>query len=384
MPKKTYPKDPVTIRFRKLAHGRQSIYLDIYQYGQRRYEFLRLYLWPARCSDRAAQQHNRLVLQQAMAIKARRTQECLLHDRPPLTRCPPDLLLTEWMKQVMQRKAREGQSPRRAETYQAALRHLTTFLAGRRIRLHEVGKPLLQGFIRYLLTAASRRGGTLSRSTAGVYFATLDSALQQAYRDGLLSENPAQRLHPDERKALCSAETRHTYLSIDEVKALQSVEHRRGQDTLAAFLFACFTGLRFSDVVTLRHSDIRAEGDRRLIVKTMVKTRQSVVIPLSASAERWLPRRNADADSPVFCLPTVQWMEICLKRMAREAGIIKNITFHTGRHTFATLQITLGSDLYTVSRLLGHRSIRSTQIYADIVLGKRVEAVSRFDDVFTP
>lgn len=382
MVKPTYPKDPVTVRFRPLARGRQSIYLDIYHNGCRRYEFLRLYLWPAQRGDQASRQHNDEVMKQAMAIKARRTQECLLRTQTAHHRKRPSLLFTDWMAGVMQTKARNGQSLKRAETFAAALRHLTTFLAGRRVRLHEVDKPLLIDFIHYLRTTTNRRGGTLNPSSAGVYFAAVVSTLQQACCDGLIDENPARRLSAEERKVLASPGPRHTHLTIDEIKALQAVGHRRGKDTLAAFLFACFTGLRFSDVATLRHTDIKTEGERRYIDKTMVKTRRHIVIPLSASAERWLPQSQDPNGGLVFCLPTFRWVEICLKRMARDAGIAKDLTFHSARHTFATLQITLGSDLYTVSRLLGHSNIRSTQIYADIVGQKKLEAVSRFDDVF--
>ena len=382
MVKPTYPKDPVTVRFRPLARGRQSIYLDIYHNGCRRYEFLRLYLWPAQRGDQASRQHNDEVMKQAMTIKARRTQECLLRTQSAHHRKCPSLLFTDWMAGVMQTKARNGQSQKRAETFAAALRHLTTFLAGRRVRLYEVDKPLLIDFIHYLRTTTNRRGGTLNPSSAGVYFAAVVSTLQQACCDGLIEENPARRLSADERKVLKGPGPRHTHLTIDEIKALQAVGHRRGKDTLAAFLFACFTGLRFSDVVTLRHTDIKPEGERRYIDKTMVKTRRHLVIPLSASAERWLPQSQGPNGGLVFRLPTFRWVEICLKRMARDAGIAKDLTFHSARHTFATLQITLGSDLYTVSRLLGHSNIRSTQIYADIVGQKKLEAVSRFDDVF--
>lgn len=382
MAKPTYPKDPVTVRFRPLARGRQSIYLDIYHNGCRRYEFLRLYLWPAQRGDQVSRQHNDEVMKQAMAIKARRTQECLLRTQSAHHRKCPSLLFTDWMAGVMQTKARNGQSLKRAETFAAALRHLTTFLAGRRVRLYEVDKPLLIDFIHYLRTTTSRRGGTLNPSSAGVYFAAVVSTLQQACCDGLIDENPARRLSAEDRKVLASPGPRHTHLTIDEIKTLQAVGHRRGKDTLAAFLFACFTGLRFSDVVTLRHTDIKPEGERRYIDKTMVKTRRHLVIPLSASAERWLPQSQGPNGGLVFRLPTFRWVEICLKRMARDAGIAKDLTFHSARHTFATLQITLGSDLYTVSRLLGHSNIRSTQIYADIVGQKKLEAVSRFDDVF--
>lgn len=384
MAKPIYPKDPVTVRFRQLTRGRQSIYLDIYHNGCRRYEFLHLYLWPAQRGDYAVRQHNEEMMKQAMAIKARRTQECLLQIKQALTRHKSGLLFTDWMACVVQTKARNGQSLKRAETYTTALCHLTAFFAGRRVKLQEVDKTLLIDFIHYLRTTANRRGGTLNPSSAGVYFAAVVSTLQQACCDGLIDENPARRLSAEERKVLKGPGPRHTHLTIEEIKALQAVDHRHGQDTLAAFLFACFTGLRFSDVVTLRHTDIKTEDERRYIVKTMVKTRRHIVIPLSACAERWLPRPPAHDDSLVFCLPTFRWVEICLKRMARDAGIVKALTFHSSRHTFATLQITLGSDLYTVSRLLGHRNIRSTQIYADIVAQKKLEAVFRFDDVFQP
>ncbi|MGN1353489.1 MAG: tyrosine-type recombinase/integrase [Alloprevotella sp.] len=382
MVKPTYPKDPVTVRFRPLTRGRQSIYLDIYHNGCRRYEFLHLYLWPVQRGDLAARQHNEQVLKQAMTIKAQRTQTFLQQHYVSLCRQSADVLLTDWMDGVMQAKARNGQSLKRAETFATALRHLTAFLAGRRVRLYEVDKPLLMDFIHYLHTTTGRRGTTLNPSSASLYFAAVVSALQQACCDGLIDENPARRLRAEERKVLKGTGPNHTYLNVDEIKALQMVSPVCGQDTLAAFLFACFTGLRFSDVATLRHSDIKTEDERRYIVKTMVKTRRHIVIPLSACAERWLPRPPAHDDSLVFCLPTFRWVEICLKRMARAAGIAKDLTFHTSRHTFATLQITLGSDLYTVSRLLGHSNIRSTQIYADIVGQKKLEAVCRFDDVF--
>lgn len=382
MAKPIYPKDPVTVRFRQLTRGRQSIYLDIYHNGCRRYEFLHLYLWPAQRGDYAVRQHNEEMMKQAMAIKARRTQECLLQIKQALTRHKSGLLFTDWMACVVQTKARNGQSLKRAETYTTALCHLTAFFAGRRVKLQEVDKTMLLDFIHYLRTTANRRGGTLNPSTVGVYFAAVVSALQQACCDGFLDENPARRLSAEERKILMSPEAHHTHLTIDEIKALQNVGLRRGKDTLAAFLFACFTGLRFSDVATLRHTDIKTEGERRYIDKTMVKTRRHIVIPLSASAERWLPQSQGPNGGLVFRLPTFRWVEICLKRMARDAGIAKDLTFHSARHTFATLQITLGSDLYTVSRLLGHSNIRSTQIYADIVEQKKLEAVSRFDDVF--
>lgn len=71
-----------------------------------------------------------------------------------------------------------------------------------------------------------------------------------------------------------------------------------------------------------------------------------------------------------------------LDTWAKEAGIQKHVTFHTARHTFATMELTMGADLYTTSKLLGHTEVRTTQIYAKIVNSKKEEAVSLLDSAF--
>lgn len=72
----------------------------------------------------------------------------------------------------------------------------------------------------------------------------------------------------------------------------------------------------------------------------------------------------------------------CLKKSAVAAGIEKNVSYHTSRHTFATLSLAAGGDLYTVGRLLGHTNIRSTQVYADVVMETKIEAVNRISEYF--
>ena len=72
----------------------------------------------------------------------------------------------------------------------------------------------------------------------------------------------------------------------------------------------------------------------------------------------------------------------CLKKMAANAGITKNVSFHTSRHTFAVLTLATGGNLYTVGKLLGHTSINSTQVYADVVMETKVEAIIRISNYF--
>ena len=107
-------------------------------------------------------------------------------------------------------------------------------------------------------------------------------------------------------------------------------------------------------------------------------------IPLNRSALHWLPEaKRMQADQKVFELTILGVCNRYLKKMAADAGITKNVSFHTSRHTFAVLTLAAGSDLYTVGKLLGHTSINSTQVYADVVMETKFEAISRISNYFS-
>ena len=120
---------------------------------------------------------------------------------------------------------------------------------------------------------------------------------------------------------------------------------------------------------------------------TMNKSEKPVHIPLGVQARRWIPGcengGKHDAGSLVFeHLPGDTRINDILKTWAADAGITKSVTYHTSRHTFATMLLTLGADLYTVSKLLGHSQIKNTQIYAEIINRRKDEAVNLIDKVF--
>lgn len=142
-----------------------------------------------------------------------------------------------------------------------------------------------------------------------------------------------------------------------------------------AFLFSCFCGLRYSDVVTLRWQNIRTASDGRLQVEIIqTKTQEPVYLPLSDNAVGELPPRGKPGDR-LFALPTRTYLGKVLKKWVAAAGIDKPVTFHVARHTYATLLLTFGADLYTVSKLLGHTDVKTTQIYAKVVDEKKRAAV---------
>lgn len=112
------------------------------------------------------------------------------------------------------------------------------------------------------------------------------------------------------------------------------------------------------------------------------KTSAPIILPLSKQAVKWLTEIG-EADDLVFgLLPNMGNLELNLQSWAKKAGIKKHLTFHVARHTFATMMLTLGADIYTVSKLLGHRSVRATQTYAKIIDSKKDEAVNLVDKIF--
>ena len=115
----------------------------------------------------------------------------------------------------------------------------------------------------------------------------------------------------------------------------------------------------------------------------MKKTKEQLYLPLSKEALKWMPERGGAKDQDkVFALPSDSCVYKYLQQWVKKAGITKHVSFHVSRHTFATMMISLGSDLYTVSKLLGHTNIKITEVYAKLVNKKKFEAVDLVNDVF--
>lgn len=114
----------------------------------------------------------------------------------------------------------------------------------------------------------------------------------------------------------------------------------------------------------------------------MLKTQQVVNVPLSKDALGYL-RETEDGDEPIFRLSSAaSVIEQRLAEWAKKAGIEKHVTFHTGRHSFATLILAATNDIATVSRLLGHTSVATTQIYAEVLMEDKIAAVNKLNGIF--
>ena len=143
-----------------------------------------------------------------------------------------------------------------------------------------------------------------------------------------------------------------------------------------AALFSALTGLRHSDIQKLTWGEIQKEGDSYRLHFTQQKTKGVEYMPISEQAYQ-LCGEPKEPNQLVFeDLPDPAWISKPLQRWIKAAGISKKITFHCFRHTYATLQLAGGTDLYTVSKMLGHTDVKTTQIYAKIVDEKKNQAVN--------
>jgi len=248
----------------------------------------------------------------------------------------------------------------------------------------DVDKDFCTGFVQYLDTAKNLRVGKdnapryLSANTRNKLFVQFASIVSLAVREGQLSSNPIQKMHKTEKPRPVT--TDRPYLTIPELRMLSSCT-KGPAEVRRAFLFSCLSGLRWSDISTLRWKNLHQEDGKWFVAKQMIKTGEWIHNPVSEEARRLLPTPAGQGGDLVFILPSATAANSDIKRWALAAGINKNISFHTARHTFATLLLTLGADIYTTSKLLGHTNLCTTQVYARVVDKKKQDAVNLMEGV---
>ena len=367
------------MRFKKLANGNQSIYLDIYRNGVRSYEFLKLYIIPE--NTLFAKMQNEQTMQAANAIKAQRIIDLTNGEAGIRLTSKTRILFTDWIDQY----AEKAKISHKGNGYVSMLRSVRFQLlaymgnTAKTKLLQAIDEEFCIGFITFLNNVTTSNGKPLSGTTIYHYSRWLKDILQRAVADGLITHNPIDKLIQN-KEMPSRPEVQMDYLAIDEVKTLMQIPLKQ---TLIkqAFLFACFTGLRISDVRNLQWSNIKTDGDTMRFEIIMKKTDTPLAGKIPNIAKEWMPKPT---DSPlVFAnLPTASNIDTVIRRWVAQSGIKKHVTFHTARHTFATMGLILGTDLYTVSKLLGHKSVATTQVYAQIIDKKKDEASDLLDNAF--
>lgn len=357
--------EPVKLRKRKTRTGLYSLYLDTYNNGKRTYEYLRLYLVPEK--TREDKRKNKETLQLAEAIRAKRVIEYHEGRYGFESREQDKVLLFDYFEMVC--KEYEERKRCTGVSWRCSLRYLEQYEARRSITFAEVTSEWVQGFREYL------EAQELAQNSKAIYFAKFRACINRAYREGIITDNPLKRVGNIKRE-----ESKREYLTLEEVQRL--VEAECDNETVKrAFLFSCLTGLRWSDITQLQWGDVHKEGDYTRLTFRQQKTGGQEYLDITHEA-RELMGEERGAEELVFDrLPYPANTNTFVKVWTARAGIRKHITFHSARHTFATMMLTLGTDLYTVSKLLGHRDIKTTEIYAKIVDKGKQEAVARIPSI---
>lgn len=275
-------------------------------------------------------------------------------------------------------------------TLQALAKHIALY-SGDRTQLIQVDKNYIIGFISYLKTAKNfnyKRTGTdrdkeiyLSPNTQHNLFMKLKYVLKKAVRADIIAVNPLDKLENSDKPK--EEDGMREFLTVDEVKKLIATPCKN--DMLKrAFLFCCLVGLRYSDISAITWGELNKDNDNSVLLRfRMKKVRRGENSYISSEALKWLPERDNASDSDtIFPLPKNDSANKQLARWIKAAGITKRITFHCSRHTAATLNLSLGTPIETVSKMMGHTKIATTQIYAKIIDEKQKEAVNRQNGIF--
>lgn len=379
MAKKKKIKSPVKIRFKELANGQKSIYLDIYVDGQRRYEFLKLYINPGRDAITKIQNENTMTA--AVAIQAKRVQE--------ITNAKAGLVVEILESSMPIDKFIERYITVR-QTRGVTCGHMYSLLNNirdyqiRPTQVNKIDKRWVLAFINYLKQQEVPHTQDkqivmqpMKDTTIALRLNALSATMSYAVSIGAISTNPCKQL--DKSEKVQNKPEERCYLTIDEFNRLKETPYyHKNKVEARAFLFSCYTGLRLSDVEQLTKEHIVQDAGKCSIKKKLQKPGEWAYIPIPSKAVELLDLEHNDG-GPFFSISCRSNMNKHLARWGRDAGINKHITFHTARHTFATIALTLGVDIYVVSQMLCHASISTTQIYAKVVDSRKREAADKMD-----
>jgi integrase len=372
----------VFLRQRKQTKkGTISLFLEIYKGAaknpegklirNREYEYLKLYLIdkPRNPVDK---EHNKQTIKLAEGIRDKRSLSLKNGEYGFNNEFKQDSNFIEYFR-LLTDKRKESQG--NYGNWDSALKHLIKF-AGNKISFREVDKKFCERFKEYLTNEAETKSeNKLSSSAVASYFTKLRACLNKAIDDEIIIKSPARGISTPNK-----IENEREYLTLDELRAVAKAECR--YDVLKrAFLFSCLTGLRWSDINKLTWSELVQQTDGWRIVFHQKKTKGLQYLDITEQAMTYLGDPGEPAARVFSSLKYSAWHNMEITKWMMKAGITKNITFHCARHTFAVLQLTLGTEIYTLSKLLGHSQVKTTQAYAKIIDEKKREAVNKIPSI---
>lgn len=354
----------VTLRKRELPSGKITLYLDFYPpirnprtMEMSRREYLGIYL-TKKPKTPAEKENNATKLKQAEAVRAIRELSLINEQFGFIDKAKQKLDFLAYYKNKL---------PQHDKKWEKVYLHFKKFVNDK-CSVGDISVELCNGFRSYLLNAKQlqRQNLLLHQNSAAGYWSTFRGFLALAFKEKYLLENINEHL-----EKIGKQDTRKQFLTVEEVRALFNTPCRVPVLRVAS-LFSCLTGLRFSDIRALKWENFEIYPDGGHCIRLQsIKTKAEFLNPISNDAYELCgePKKGT-----VFNGFSKSMLQNVLPGWLKQAGITKHITFHCFRHTFATLLVSYGSEIYTVSKMLSHKNVSTTQIYADLIDEKKRQA----------
>lgn len=352
-----YTKDHIG----KIKHKREYIKLDTYLYHK-----------PKTTIQKA---QNKEMLKIAEAVKAKYTIEIKNNEHGFKNSDKGNTYLLEYYQYLTDKK-RETYTNKTYKVWISAFNHLKAYCKNKNTKLNQVDPEFVSGYVSYLLNdARTNSNKKLSQNSASVYFKKFKACMNQAERSNLISYNPCKAV-----KGIKEIQPKREILTIEELTILDRTECKYPL-LKRAFLFSCFTGLRISDLKQLQWKQVKDTTDGCRISYRQQKTKGFEYQDISPQARDYLGERKNNNELVFPKLSNETYYNNFLQKWIDQAGIDKKISFHNSRHTFGCLLLAYETDVYTISKLMGHKKIQTTQIYAKIMDKTKKDAVYRIPNI---
>jgi len=374
----------IELKSRPVANGFTSLFLEYYLgYSKvkgkikhkRKKEKLGLQLFTVP-KNNVERQRNKEVNEIAKKILTLKQAEVIKNEHSFL-KPNSSILLTEYfMKLADERRNSKSNYGNWLSTYKHIVGFLNKNYNPDKFKLSEVDDDFVKKFKNYLDTEELTKSGVqLSNNSKLSYLMKLRACIREAFNNKLIDDNPFNRI-----KGFKVEDVKREYLTIEEIQSLANTACRY-PILKKAFLFSCMTGLRWSDINKMKWSEIKSSNGEYKYVFNQQKTNQLEYLPISNQAMELLGRPGNSDDRVFKGLRYNSYFNTELQRWVLKAGITKTITFHCARHSFATIQMTVGTDVTVIQKLLGHKNISTTLIYSKVIDQKKTEAVNKIPEI---
>lgn len=369
----------VTLRKKVITNNKFSLFLDYFppiinpKTGKpSRREFLKLQIY-AKPKDDFEKIHNKTTLELADLVRAKRLTQIRDREFGFKENVNLDVDFIKFYQNIVDDYENKG-SKSNYFSWKSSLEYFKVF-AGNELQTKLLSTNHIKNFRAFLLDTKNLRTkkGKLSINTASCYYKNFIAVLKKANKENLITNSLLS-----DAVFIKEEETYREYLSEEELKTLWKTEIKL-EIVKDMAIFSALTGLRFIDIKKLLWENVHSDKHQGDYIKLKEKKTGNLFNhPLTKNAFSILNKQKnkegyvfGDIKYSSIIKPLSEWIE--------NSGIYKKITFHNFRHTFATLQLANGTDIYTVSRLLGHKNVSTTQVYAKVMDKSKLEAVNRIN-----